>query len=196
MELDSIIYIIIAIVLAIVNAVAQKKKKVAKEQASANSFENLDDQFESIETEDTEYQPTLLKDLSTGDPMEILFGRGSFPKEMDIEEQAEEQVVEQVDELQVEGVSAYVDNYQSSNYEKRMQERAQEFLNFDPDQNTFDFDEDSIASSAIGNALTEDEEEEANFQSKSIFMQEFDVEKAILYSEIIKPKYFSIGVIN
>jgi len=188
MELDSIIYIIIAIGLAIVNAVAQKKKKAAREQTASNSFDHLDEQFESVENEDTEYQPSLLRDISSGDPMEILFGRESFPEDPVVDEP--------VEEFHEEGVSSFVDNYQSSDYEKRMHERAQEFLNFDPDQNTFDFDEDSIASSAIGNALTEDEEEEAHFQSKSIFMQEFDVKKAIIYSEIIKPKYFSIGVIN
>lgn len=188
MELDSIIYIIIAIGLAIVNAVAQKKKKAAQQQKiNTPTFDDLDEQFDEAEDLDPAYQAQPFRDLSNSNPLDILFGKENLSDEL-IEEDEAVIVPEPVASVDVAS--------QPSDYEKKMQAKAKEFLGFQHDQNTFDFDEDSISSSAIGDALTQEEEEEAYFHSKSLFMQEFDPKKAILYSEIIKPKYFSIGVIN
>lgn len=184
MELDSIIYIIIAIVLAIVNAVAQKKKKAAKENAPTNTFDLHDDPEEQIEPVTSKYSGNIFDEISDKDPIEILFGKESFEKE------------EILEDISDEGVSALEEQSIANERERKMNEKAQELLSFKHEQNTFDFDEESIASSAIGNALTEEEELEAQFESQSLILREFDAKKAILYSEIIKPKYFSLGVNN
>jgi hypothetical protein len=188
MELDNIMYIVIAIVLAIVNAVVQKKKKAAQQQKVVTpTFDDMDEQFDEADNLDPAYQAQSYTDLPRSNPLDILFGKESFPNEFNQEKEA---TIVPEPLVNVNAVS------QPSDYELRMQAKANEFLEFQPDQNTFDFDEESISSSAIGNALTLEEEEEAHFHSKSLFMKEFDPKKAILYSEVIKPKYFSIGVIN
>lgn len=184
MELDNIIYIIIAIVLAIVNAVAQKKKKAAKENAPKNIFEINDEPEEQLEPDTSKLSGNFFDEIIDQNPIEALFGKESFEQE------------DVLDDVTDEGISALEEQSIANEQKRRMNEKAQELMSFKHEQNTFDFDEDSIASSAIGNALSEEEELEAQFESQSLILREFDAKKAILYSEIIKPKYFSLGVNN
>ncbi|HDP55513.1 MAG TPA: hypothetical protein ENN24_07555 [Bacteroidetes bacterium] len=180
MDLDSIIYIVIAIILAVVNGVAQKKKK-AQQKATPQS-PPVDVQFDSdkeIESQtilETEGQPSH-------DPFSILFGNEGQPTTFKTEELAEEEpLTEQELEPEV----------QLTDFEQRMHERAQQMMEVNVEHRIHEFDEDSIASSAIGNAPTQEEEDLALFENQSTLVKEFDAKKAIVYAEIIKPKYFSI----
>lgn len=184
MELDNIIYIIIAIVLAIVNAVAQKKKKAAKEAAPKNIFEEQDQSDEYSESAEPIFTNNFFEKITEKDPIQVLLENDSLEDGPILDEIAEE------------GESALEPISQLTDYEKRMQEKANELLAVNKEANTFDYDEESIASSAIGDALTEEEEYEKQLESRSSALKDFKAREAIIYSEIIKPKYFSSGVNN
>jgi type III secretory pathway component EscV len=187
MDFDSIIYIVIAIVLAVVNAVAQKKKKAqtsasAPKPSSSNQFQSQDDEL-GYEQDDEE--------SVAANPFEILFGEQ--PASPVYDKHKEEISGEEINELEL--VVQPEPEPELTSYQKQMQEKAKEFVDFQHEKNVFDFDEDSIASSAIGNALTEEEEEEkAYIDSQNDIMNDFDGATAIVYSEVITPKYFSLGV--
>jgi hypothetical protein len=188
MDSDNIIYIIIAVVLAIVNAVAQKKKKTEAAKRII-TIDEEDDHLEGFETEPVIQRRTYSNEAEPN-PFEILFGK----------EQVVDEIVPptmQVDELKFddEGKSA-IETEKLSSYQLLMQQRAQELVDSDWGYNSFNFDEDSIDKSAISDALTHEEEELAVSENRSEFVKNFDLKSAILYSEVIKPKYFSIGVIG
>lgn len=189
MELDSIIYIIIAIVLAIVNAVAQKKKKAAREQARSTSIEQTDVRFENPEFEEVGDSPYPAQEVGyakKSNPLEMLFDESFFEEEGQPATFAPPKTsqaatpVEEVPEL--------------TDFQLKMQEVAKQYMSDAVEHPVSEFDEDSIAASAIGDALTEEEEKLAISEARTEFMKEFEVKKAIVYTEIIKPKYFSIGV--
>ncbi|MFO8020932.1 MAG: hypothetical protein R6U65_00595 [Perlabentimonas sp.] len=170
MELDSIIYIIIAIVLAIVNAVAQKKKK-SERRAPLSP-----DKASSDESESTRIQ--------SRDPLDFLFGDDEDEDSVETTYAQQETVEASEPEQPLE-----------SGYQKRMQEVAEQLLDKeDVEVGSYDYDDNVIAESAIGNALTEEEQDQARMEGKTDFLKEFDAKKAIIYSEVIKPKYFSVGV--
>ncbi len=175
MDFDSIIYIVIAIVLAIINAVAQKKKKTG---ALNTPNHQPVDQHEYVEEEELEPQP---------DPFEVVF-QNVFAN--DEESQKE---VEITNDILFEAKEREIQENSMDRIQLEMQAKAMELLNAPPIQaDTFSFDDDSIAASQIGDALTLEEEAEKDFASKSKILKEFDPKKAILYAEIIKPKYFII----
>ncbi len=187
MELDSIIYIIIAIVLAIVNAVAQKKKKAAREQAINKPVENVDVRFDDPEDEDeSPYPAQEVIYTKKSDPFEMLFGEELIEEEGQPVTFTPPQPppklvpVEEVPEL--------------TDFQLKMQELSKKHIGDSIEHSVTVFDEDSIAASAIGDAPTEEEEQLAISEARSDFMKEFEAKKAIVYSEIIKPKYFSVGV--
>lgn len=187
MDFDSIIYIVIAIVLAVVNAVAQKKKKAqanasAPKPSSSNQSQNQGNDYGYEQDGD---------ESVTANPFEILFGE---KPESPIYAKHEEEIPDEVVYEREEEVQPVLEP-ELTGYQKQMQEKAQEFVDFQHEKNVFDFDEDSIASSAIGNALTEEEEEEkAYIDSQNDILRDFDGVTAIVYSEVITPKYFSLGV--
>jgi hypothetical protein len=188
MEFDSIIYIVIAIGLAIINAVAQKKKKTAagQQKPSGDTLKNL---FDPIEEEPDDVATVINERVST-DPFQVLFGNEEYEAKVFDEVEPEPEFID-------EEKAAVIDSEPVlSDYEKRMQVRAKEFVDFKHEETQFDFEKDSIANSAIGDALTLEEEEAAQREGKTDFIKEFDPGKAIVYSEIIKPKYFSVGVNN
>lgn len=170
MELDSIIYIIIAIVLAIVNAVAQKKKK-SEPRAPLSTDKTSRDESESTRTQ-------------SRDPLDFLFGDDEDEDSVETTYAQQETVEASESEQPLE-----------SGYQKRMQEVAEQLLDKEDVQiGSYDYDDNVIAESAIGNALTEEEQKQARMEGKTDFLKEFDAKKAIIYSEVIKPKYFSVGV--
>jgi type III secretory pathway component EscV len=181
MEFENIIYIILAIVFAIVNAVVQKKKKAAQAAASAIGHDDHEDAY----AEESSIFDEIKDEISKSDPLEVLFGAN--------------------DELEHEGKPATFKGFttkatvaeesiipKQTVSELQMHAKAKELLESRIEHIATEFDEDSIAASAIGDAPTEEEEQLAAVEQLSPFVAEFDVKKAIIYSEVIKPKYFSI----
>jgi hypothetical protein len=187
MELDSIIYIVIAIALAIINAIAQKKKKAQQKNSPVHSTVDYADEFDSVEEVDLDIEEQIenLGDMLKVKPLEVLFGGTEHVNEY-------ESVPETVAESKL--VAAPEPVRELTDFELKMQETAQRMMGDIGDHSIPEFDEDSIASSAITNALTLEEEEIAFNESRSDLLKDFDPRKAIVYAEIIKPKYFSIGV--
>jgi len=170
MELDSIIYIIIAIVLAIVNAVAQKKKK-SESRAPLSADKTSGAESDSSGEQNRNPLDFLFGDDEDEDPVET-----TYAQQETVEANESEQPLE-------------------SGYQKKMQEVAEQLLDKEEVEiGSYDYDDNVIAESAIGNALTEEEQKQARMEGKSNFLKEFDAKKAIIYSEVIKPKYFSAGV--
>ena len=184
MEFDSIIYIVIAIVLAIVNAIAQKKKKAAQSQGPVAS----DEAYESIEgEEDAAAYPQAARAEESLDPFELLFGGGEQPK---VPEPQEQEVLQAEPEL-------IMQEPEPNSHQQKMQEVAQKLLEEeDVEIGAYDQEENVIAKSAIGDVLSLEEENFAQRQARNVFAREFDARKAIIYSEIIRPKYFAAGVIS
>ncbi|MDX9845945.1 MAG: hypothetical protein RBT74_03100 [Tenuifilaceae bacterium] len=194
MELDNLIYIIIAIVLAIVNAVAQKKKKAAGQRpiSSQPTPTHYNEPAEYAEEEPFQ-EAKPITEVPTN-PFELLFGQPDINKVFTQVEEIEEQEI--VDELEEYIPEEGVPTTQPSDYEQKLQEKAKQLMDFSHDTNIFDFEKDSIANSAIGDALTEEEEAQALIDNRNEILSEFSGAKAVIYSEILKPKYFSAGVNN
>lgn len=188
MEFDSLIYIIIAVVLAIVNAVAQKKKK-GSAVGSAPKPANFDEQFQHS---DEEYEEQYHdEERVAANPLEILFGQLENDRVKMVEIASDEVEVKEPSRVE----PAPEPEPQFNDFHTKMQEKAQEFIDFKHEKNFFDFEEDSIASTAIGDILTEEEEEaQAEIERKNDILMDFTAAKAIVFSEIIKPKYFATGV--
>lgn len=194
MELDNLIYIIIAIVLAIVNAVAQKKKKAAGQRPISPQPTHTHYNEPADYAEEEPFQEAKPVTEVSANPFELLFGQPEFNKVFtQVEEVEEPEIVDELEEaIPVEGVPTT----QLSDYEHKLQEKAKEFMDFKHDSTNFDFEKDSIANSAIGDALTEEEEAQALIDNRNEILSEFSAAKAVVYSEILKPKYFSAGVNN
>jgi hypothetical protein len=185
MDSDSLIYIIIAIILAVVNAIAQKKKKAGAAKATPVVSDEIYNENEIEEvTEPTTFEKA--------DPLKFFFDKELFLEEADSAEQQNEELPEEqnIEEI-LYGPSVEQEALLARAQEMLLQE-SQEITNSSYDNEDFDFEKDSIASSAITDALTEAEQEEELELSQSQMKREFDVQKAIIYSEIIKPKYFSL----
>lgn len=188
MELDNLIYIIIAIVLAIVNAVAQKKKKAAG-QHPTSSQPTSHYETESVDFDEVEplQASKPITEVPTN-PFELLFGQQEYNKVFtQVDEVEEPEIISEVqDTLPEEGKPTT----QLTDWEQKLQEKAKELIDFKHDLKTFDFEEDSIASSAIGDALTLEEEAQAIIDNRLEIMDDFSAVKAVVYSEILKPIYF------
>ncbi len=194
MELDNLIYIIIAIVLAIVNAVAQKKKKAAG-QHPTSSQPTSHYETESVDFDEVEPMPAAKPITEVpANPFELLFGQQELNRVFTQAEEVEEpEIINEVQDILLEEGKPTT---QLTDWELKLQEKAKEFMGFRHDTNLFDFEEDSIANSAIGDALTEEEEAQALIENRNEILAEFSAAKAVVYSEILKPKYFSAGVNN
>ena len=184
MDFDSIVYIIIAIAIAAINGFLQKKKKAEGKAPIKVSQPQQDASDINIEAHT---QPYNMNTEEEENPLEILFGKSEHRASereqtmptAEINEPAKEDLAE--DEAENTAKSA------RAKPPKKSTENDNEFLH---EVNTFDFEEDGIAKSAIGNALTEEEEEQALLERTSDFEKNFNAKEAILYSEIINPKYF------
>ncbi|HCX99565.1 MAG TPA: hypothetical protein DG754_05440 [Bacteroidales bacterium] len=182
MELDSIIFIVIAIVLAIVNAVAQKKKKDQQKQTAHKIVRNPEQYVPNeegitvahLEDEGNEHSYDSLGLIRAHEGVPTSFKADEF--------ESDEDEVEVQKEVQL------------TDFQLKMQDRDQASMQGGAVEKyrVNEFDDDSIASTEIGNAKTLEEEELAFDESRNYFLKEFDAKKAIVYSEIIRPKYFSI----
>ncbi len=187
MDFDNILYILIAVVLGIVNAVASKKKKANEAAKSPKPASNPQDHYEDGYSE--EEFPEVEQYAPKASPLEILFGNQVEP-EPEVETSP---LGEPIDSIEYD--KEPVKEPEMTSFQQKMQERAKDFVDFKHEVNSFDFEEDGIAKSGIGNALTEEEEEELMVQQEhDSLAYRFDVTDAIVYSEIINPKYFKIGV--
>lgn len=186
MDFDSIIYIIIAIVIAAVNGVLQKKKKAAAKSPVLANKPQRQSNATSAETESQSYDMDIKEQVN---PLEILFGKSEHI-ESDIYNTRIEAKTEPIEEDLAEVEATNIADFTN----KKTHRKIREFADFKHEKNSFDFEEDSIASTAIGDVLTEEEEEQAILANTSDFTKNFNAKDAILYSEIIKPKYFTAGV--
>ena len=189
MDSDNIIYIVIAIALALVNGLVQKKKKANSKVAPSspveinhqlNTLEGEMEDSSEVQSEGFEHNPN---------PFELLFGQNAFNKPP---EEFLKPEVAPVEEKPIEEKPAF----RPTDLMLRMQAKSQEFIDFKHEQHSFDFEKDSIASTAISNALSEEEEATALKENQSDMLKEFTGKKAVVYSEILRPKYFSLGVNN
>lgn len=182
MELDSIIFIVIAIILAIVNAVAQKKKKDQQKQTAHKVVQEHEPYLADEEAVTVDHLGDEGNKQSY-DPFGLIHGHEGVPVSLDADGfESDEEEVEHQEEVQL------------TPFQEKMQERAQATMQ-DIIEEKFridEFDDDNIASTEIGNVKTQEEEELAFNQSRNYFVKEFDAQKAIVFSEIIRPKYFSI----
>lgn len=184
MELDSIIFIVIAIVLAIVNAVAQKKKKDQQKQTAQNVVQDHDEYLPDEESVTVAHLGNE-GNMPSYDPFGLIHGHEGVPASFKVDEfggDEDEDEVEQQAEVQL------------TDFQQKMQERAQASMKGGVEEKyrVDEFDDDNIASTEIGNVKTLAEEELAFSQSRNYFVKEFDAKKAIVFSEIINPKYFSV----
>lgn len=180
MEFDSIVYIIIAIVIAVVNGILQKNKK-----AAAKSRVQINQAQQQADAESEEH-PMGVNAEEEVNPLELLFGKSEHHAS-DIERTMP---TVKTDKLVDKELVVAEEKSTAASVKKQIKRESQKSDDFKHEANVFDFDEDSISSSAITNVLTEEEEEQAFLESASDFEKNFNAKDAILYSEIIKPKYF------
>ncbi len=197
MDLDNILYIVIAIVLAIVNGVAQKKKKNAERQKAAPMPANSYDPFNEVDEEpeqQTEYKSIKIEDVLMELNKKINFEEEYVPKTTLAYKPVEEIIdrpyssIDQVETSPITPVDTPenaifkpVDTYISA------EDGSEEIADY-----TFDFEEDSIASTAITDALSADDEQEASLEKRSEILKNFNPKLAVVYSEIITPKYITV----
>lgn len=190
MDLDSIIYIVIAIVLAIINAIAQKKKKAAQQQATPKApavdiFSELGDEelVEEDPKEPIKSFQDILREMAnesfTEEDKQIANQPVIIEQPLDFIEQ---QPVESEIDIPVSPIDSPVVVYKPIDIPEGAIDSIGEY-----DYNSV---ENSIASSAISDALTEEEEMEKIQREQNLIVKNFNPKDAIIYSEIIKPKYF------
>jgi hypothetical protein len=190
MDLDSIIYIVIAIVLAIINAVAQKKKKATQQQTpqqapASEIFEDDmgDEHIEEIQREPIKSFQDIIREMANDSFAEDIMQITSEPK-------VQQKPLDFVEEMKntseidtpVSPLENYVENYKPLDIPEGAIDSIGEY--------DYNSTENSISSSAISDALTEEEEKEKMEREINPFIKNFSSKDAILYSEIIKPKYF------
>lgn len=191
MDLDSIIYIVIAIGLAIINAVAQKKKKAAR-QSIVSQPKVYDPYVEpaDVAVADEEEKPPIVKF------QEILKEIANEPyfeeepealQEVQSERETSQFVHEALKESVLDAPIPAEHFYAKTEYVPLdIPEGAIDSIG----EYDYNSEENSISSGAIGDALTAKEESEKREKAHADFRKMFDPKKAIIYSEIIKPKYF------
>lgn len=198
MDLDSIIYIVIAIGLAVINAVAQKKKKTAQQQKAAQAIsteQNLDDS-EFIEDADNEDAGLLnlhniLKEMGVANEKEE-DTEPTFQMEEPLFEEAESK------QNQIQGILNSIDsNSETETIEKLVPinktedalDNAEQYLDSIGEYD-YNSEENSISSTAITDALTEEEQATFDRENASKFVENFNAKDAVIYTEVMKPKYF------
>lgn len=202
MDIDDILYIVIAIVIAVINGIAQKKKKSNQKAASAAS---------PVHTAEAHSV-----DPDAVDPFEILFG-GAVPKTSQ-EQTSNTFTFEEEEEPVATGTSSNA--YQSYSfeeaakvsveYEQPFEEVSEEALYKQPEVkpidiyveqeplseidipvSNLDVEEIQLEDISVGAIKgIEEEEAESRERNKNGLLDDFDAEKAIVYSEIMQPKYF------
>lgn len=188
MEIDDFIYIIIAIVLAIINAIANKKKKAAKQAA-----QHVETPADPIEV--------LLSDLNIekADQEPSVITGQTLNQEMFVEEQPPKPQPD------------YFDKLYSVEYEQPGYETTEEAVELEDTESPIDRVEFSYTPIDIPVSLVETLEEaetavpveESATEEQEVLepkegahdllrgiIQDFDPAKAVIYSEILKPRYF------
>jgi len=191
MDIDNILYIIIAIVLAIVNGVVQKRKKEAQAQKAptAKSFDPF------AEEESLEEQLPFLFGSQKQQPEPILENEPvTYYSKQDDRYESEEYL---------DSPESQFDKPEAAHFESLDVPETAEFKSVDTYQplvftpnaegeSAFAFDEDVISKSAITGV---DDEEEVPAEIAEISLTKkhikFNLKEAIIYSEIINPKYFT-----
>lgn len=201
MEIDDILYIVIAIVIAVINGIAQKKKKSNQRATSAAN---------PVHTAESSSA-----DADTVDPFEILFG-GAIPKSP--QEPTMDTVI--LDDEEPVPAPAGSNAYQSYSFEhaakssvefeQPFEEVKEESLYKQPEvkpidtfvaqepiseidlsSSSLDVEEVQLEDISVGAIKGIDEEEaESRERQRNGLLDDFDAEKAIVYSEIMQPKYF------
>ncbi len=191
MDIDNILYIIIAIVLAIVNGVVQKKKKEAQAQKAptAKSFDPF------AEEELLEEQLPFLFGSQKQQPEPILGNEPvTYYSKQDDRYESEEYL---------DSPESQFDKPEAAHFESLDVPETAEFKSVDTYQplvftpnaegeSAFAFDDDVISKSAITGV---DEEDEVSAEATGNLLtqkhKKFNLKEAIIYSEIINPKYFT-----
>jgi hypothetical protein len=192
MDLDNIAYIVIAIVLAIINAIAQKKKKDA--QAARKVTPRYDPFTQEEEIDARKVSPIRLDDVIKEFNTQLNFEQAVYntsdhdEEDFDVLDKPissiDKPYAERYEPLDVPETAQFtpIDTYQSIDFTN---------LETGLDQSTaFDFEENVIESSAIGDAPTlEEVESDAVESRKNSLLNNFDPKLAVVYAEIINPKY-------
>lgn len=198
MDLDSIIYIVIAIALAVINAVAQKKKKSAQQQkvaTSASMDETIADS-EFVAAEEKE-NATLLKLEDILKEMGVTDEKEEFSDPVPHVEEPifnEIQVNDKQQQTILESTEKYsefesIENLEPIDKTEGSIDNADKFLDSIGEYD-YNSEENSISSTAIGDALTEEEQATYDKENASKFVKNFNAKDAVMYTEIMKPKYF------
>ena len=197
MDLDSIIYIVIAIGLAVINAVAQKKKKNAQQQKVTQTMsteQNLDDS-EFVEVEDNDASTLKLQDI-----LKELGIANEVEEETEPTPLNKEPLFEEVDgnQNQFQGILDSIDSKsETESIEKLVPidktedalDNAEQYIDSIGEYD-YNSEENSISSTAITDALTEEEQATFDRENASKFVENFNAKDAIIYTEVMKPKYF------
>lgn len=185
MDTDSLIYLIIVIAIAVINAIAQSKKKkaLAAKKAAAQSAEIPDD-FEPLDK---------LKASIKDDPLKFLFDKELFAEHVKSEEDHQPHEALSVDET-LYGPSPEHDIPDYSMHHEYRDEPSHNEPTYSTGYTDYDVSkiESVLASMDSKNDLTSDYKDEEANPFQDIFQEEFDIRKAIIYSEIITPKYFPV----
>jgi hypothetical protein len=197
MDLDNILYIVIAIVLASINGVAQKKKKNAQHQKAAPKPASSFDPFNEVDEEPVQqedYQPIQIEDVLKELNKKFNIEEEYIPKTTLTYKPVEEIIDKPFSSIDLAESKSFapidtpenaifkpVDTYVSA------EDGSEEIADY-----TFDFEKDSIASTAITDALSADEEQEASLEKRSEILKDFNPKLAVVYSEIITPKYVTV----
>ncbi|HOP04913.1 MAG TPA: hypothetical protein PL017_09610 [Tenuifilaceae bacterium] len=199
MDLDSIIYIVIAIALAVINAVAQKKKKTAQQQKAATSA-SIDKSIadsEFIAAEEKE-DATFLKLQDILKEMGVTDEKEEFSEPVPL---VEEPIVEEIqiddkkqltflDSTDKKSEVESIENLEPIDKTEGAIDNAENFLDSIGEYD-YNSEENSISSTAIGDALTEEEQATFNKENASTFVKNFSAKDAVIYTEVMKPKYFT-----
>lgn len=198
MDLDSIIYIVIAVALAIINAVAQKKKKAAKQVTSQPPTHEEDYEPETLTPPEMEEKTPAVQ------LQDILQQIANETALLDIPESVSETkkeiTYEQPIDLPISSIdeaNSILDSPVAANQYVPIDIPKTDFSPENAIDSIEEYDynakEGSIAATAITDALTEEEEHEFKKSLWSDTKKRFNPKDAVIYSEIIKPKYFSIN---
>lgn len=198
MDLDNILYIVIAIVLAIINGVAQKKKKESQRLKGvpkpASSYDPFNEVQEEHEMPEEEVKAIKIEDILNELNKKLNIEEELTPKTTLTYKPVEDTIDKPFSSIdQVESSpAAPIDTPENAIFKPVDTYASTEDVSEEIADYTFDFEKDSIASTAITDALSADDEQEASLEKRSEIVKGFNPKLAVVYSEIITPKYVTV----
>lgn len=198
MDLDNILYIVIAIVLAIINGVAQKKKKESQRLKGvpkpASSYDPFNEVQEEHEMPEEEVKAIKIEDILKELNKKLNIEEELTPKTTLTYKPVEDTIDKPFSSIdQVESSpAAPIDTPENAIFKPVDTYASTEDVSEEIADYTFDFEKDSIASTAITDALSADDEQEASLEKRSEIVKGFNPKLAVVYSEIITPKYVTV----